>query len=211
MGPGMRQMLRNSNPGIRLMSKRLPLLPALLLLPLLAGCVGNSDPSDLYLGGAGDPIRGAALNAPFQFGNLAAQRGQPARVARSLVQLEYLTRRLSEDLARQSDFSGTTLLQLQSGKAEARRAFGIAPQAPAREVEVALRHAARALDGLDPDGARAALSGPNFPPGGAEVLRRLSEPPALPQVSAAAAAVNNDIMNKRFDRSSRRHRSNPII
>ncbi|MBC9179971.1 hypothetical protein [Pseudoroseomonas ludipueritiae] len=192
------------------MSKHLRLLPALAILPLLAGCVGASDPANVYLGGAGDPIRGAALNAPFQFGDLPAQRGQPARVALAVAQLEFLTRRLSEDLARQSDFSGTTLLQLRSGQAEARQAFGIAPQAHAREVENALRRAARALEGLDPDGARAALSGPNFPAGGAEVLRRLSEPPALPQVSAAAAAVSNDIMSRRFDRSSRHHRHNPV-
>jgi hypothetical protein len=192
------------------MFKRLPFLPALVVLPLLAGCAGTSDPADVYLGGAGDPIRGAALNAPFQFGDLPSQRGQPARVARSVAQLEYLTRRLSEDLARQGDFSGTTLLQLQMGQAEARRAFGIAPQAPSREVESALRHAARALEGLDPDGARAALSGPNFPAGGAEVLQRLSNPPALPQAAAAAAAVNNDLMNRRFDRSSRRSHRNPV-
>ncbi|RKK01084.1 hypothetical protein EBE87_17730 [Pseudoroseomonas wenyumeiae] len=193
------------------MFKRLPFLPALVVLPLLAACAGTSDPADLYLGGAGDPIRGAALNAPFQFGDLPSQRGQPARVARSVAQLEYLTRRLSEDLARQSDFNGTTLLQLQLGQAEARRAFGIAPRAPSREVEGALRRAARALEGLNPDGARAALSGPNFPEGGAVVLQRLAEPPALPQAAAAAAAVNNDIMNRRFDRSSRRHRRAPIV
>jgi hypothetical protein len=192
------------------MPTRFRFLSALVVLPLLAGCAGTSDPADVYLGGAGDPIRGAALNAPFQFGNLPAQRGQPARVARSIAQLEYLTRRLSEDLGRQGEFSGTTLLQLQLGQAEARSAFGIAPRAPSREVEGALRQAARALEGLDPDGARTALSGPNFPAGGAEVLRRLAEPPALPQASAAAAAVNNDIMGRRFDRSSRRHRRNPL-
>lgn len=193
-----------------MMFKRPPLLPVLIALPLLVGCAGASDPADVYLGGAGDPIRGAALNAPFQFGDLPSQRGQPAKVARSVAQLEYLTRRLSEDLARQGDFSGTTLLQLQSGQAESRRAFGIAPRAPSREVESALRHAARALEGLDPAGARNILSGPNFPVGGDEVLRRLSDPPALPQTAAAAAAVNNDIMGRRFDRSSRRHRRNPI-
>ncbi|MFC7551608.1 hypothetical protein ACFQU7_03755 [Pseudoroseomonas wenyumeiae] len=40
------------------MFKRLPFLPALVVLPLLAACAGTSDPADVYLGGAGDPIRG---------------------------------------------------------------------------------------------------------------------------------------------------------
>jgi hypothetical protein len=191
------------------MPKRIPALSALFLLPLLAGCAGSSDPADVYVGGAGDPLRGAALTAPFQFGDLAAQRGQPAKVARSVAQLEYLTRRLSEDMARQGDFSGTTVLQLQSGQAEARRAFGIAPQAGSRDVESALRHAARALEASDAGTAQAALSGPEFTVGGAEVLRRLANPPALPQAAAAAAAVNNDVMGRRYERSSRRHRRDP--
>jgi hypothetical protein len=185
------------------------LAPVLLALPLLAGCAGAGEPANVYLGGAGDPVRGAALNAPFQFGNLQAQRGQPARVARSLAQLEFLNHRLVEDLGRQNDFAGTTLLQLQAGQAEARRAFGIAPQASAREVENALRQAARALEGLDTRSAEAALTGANFPLGPAEVLRRLADPPALPQTAAAAAAVNNDVMGRSFQRNTRRRRHDP--
>ncbi|MBO1074715.1 hypothetical protein [Roseomonas marmotae] len=187
------------------MTKRLFLLSALVALPVLAGCNQPGTNTGMwdgyigqqpYLAGAGDPLRAAALEAPFTFGDLNAQRGQPARVALSLAQLEYLTWRLENDPGRASNFPGTTLLQLQAGRAEARRAFGIAPNAPAPQVMDALQRAARELQRGNTAAAQAALSGPDFPLGGAETLRRLSNPPSpLLQVQAAAGAINNNVMD----------------
>ena len=57
-----------------------------------------------------------------------------------------------------------------------------------------LRQAASSLEALNPAGARAALSGPTFPLGGEETLRRLANMPPLPAAASAAGAVNRDVM-----------------
>jgi hypothetical protein len=157
------------------------LAPALVLLPLLAACA-TADPSapGVYIAGAGDPVRGAALNAPFQFGALEKQRGQPAKVALSLTQLEYLTAQIPASGYWQNQVSGTTILALQLGRTEMRRALGIRPDAqPAAVMSV---------------GARAALSTSDFTLGGEGTLQRLANLPPLPQAAAAAGQVNNDVM-----------------
>ncbi|MDB5370470.1 MAG: hypothetical protein JWP20_2028 [Roseomonas sp.] len=164
-----------------------------LLLPLLAGC-GTRDPAAAYLGPAGDPVRGAALNAPFQFGDFSASLGQPGRTALSVVQLEFLADRLPQDAYWQANVSSMTVMQLQMARAETRRALGIAPDAPPDRVMASLRRAAAAAEALDQASARAALSGPDFPLGGAETLRRLASLPDLPRAGEAAGAVNNDMM-----------------
>jgi hypothetical protein len=165
---------------------------ALLMLPLLAACA--TDPASSFLGGVGDPVRGAALNAPFNFGNLAAQRGQPGRVALSLVQLEFLADRVPTDGYWQNRIDPLTTLQLQRARNDARQALGIPREASADVVMDSLRQANAALEGLNPAGARAALSGPAFPLGGQETLRRLSDMPDLPSATTAAGAVNRDVM-----------------
>lgn len=175
------------------MTQRPCLLAALLVLPLLAGCA-TYDGSAPYLGGAGDPVRGAALNAPFQFGALPSQRGQPAKVALSLAQLELLADRIPQSGYWQNQVSGTTVLQLRLGQAEARKAIGVPANAPAQPVIDGLRAAAAALEGLDPAGARAALDRAPFTLGGAATLQRLTDLPPLPQAAAAAGQVNNDVM-----------------
>jgi hypothetical protein len=176
-------------------SNRLALLLLPLLAgPLLAGCA-TGDPAMVYLGGAGDPIRGAALNAPFQFGDLSASRGQPARTALSLAQMEFLADRIPQDGYWTAQIPPTTIMQLQAARAEARRAVGIAPAAPPDRVIAALRQVAGSQQGLNPAGAQEALSGPEFPLGGTETMRRLTELGDLRQADIAAGAINNDIMS----------------
>ncbi|EHM00605.1 hypothetical protein HMPREF9946_02555 [Acetobacteraceae bacterium AT-5844] len=165
--------------------------PLLLLLPLLAAC--TRDPAGNYLWGIGDPVTGAALNAPFNFGDLRNQRGQPGRVALSLVQLEFLADRIPQDPYWQDRINPLTTQQLQRARDDARRALGIPADAPAQVVMDSLRRASTALEGMNPAGARAALSGPAFPLGGEETLRRLSDMPNLPSVTAAAGSVHRDI------------------
>ncbi len=169
---------------------------ALLALSLMAGCA-TADPSapGAYLGGAGDPVRGAALNAPFQFGDLRNQRGQPGRAALSLAQLEYLADAVPNSGYWQNQVLGTTTLQLKLGRDEARKALGIRPDAAPAAVMAGLRGAARALEAQDQAGARNALSTPDFTLGGAATLQRLADLPPLPQAAAAAGQINNDVMS----------------
>ena len=171
------------------------LAPVLILLPLLAACA-TADPSapGVYVAGAGDPVRGAALNAPFQFGALDKQRGQPAKVALSLTQLEYLASQIPASGYWQNQVSGTTILALQLGRTEMRRALGIRPDAQPAAVMSGLRGAATALEAQDAAGARTALSTPDFTLGGEGTLQRLANLPPLPQAAAAAGQVNNDVM-----------------
>jgi hypothetical protein len=135
---------------------------ALLTLPPLAACA--SDPAGGFLGGVGDPVRGAALNAPFSFGNLGTQRGQPGRVALSLVQLEFLADRVPQDPYWQNRINPLTSQQLQRARNIARQVLGIPADAPPDLVMDSLRRANAALEGLNPAGARAALSGRTCPP-----------------------------------------------
>ena len=58
-----------------------------LLLPL-SGCV--ADPAASWLGSIGDPVRGAALNAPRLLGDTAELAGNPSQSALAVVQLEFL-------------------------------------------------------------------------------------------------------------------------
>ena len=114
------------------------------LLPLLAACA-TADPSapGAYFGGAGDPVRGAALNAPFQFGDLRNQRGQPGRAALSLAQLEFLAEAVPQSGYWQNQVMGTTVLQLKLGRDEARKALGIRPDAAPAAVMAGLGLAAQ--------------------------------------------------------------------
>ena len=178
------------------MTQRSRLAAALLVLPLLAACA-TADPSapSAYISGAGDPVRGAALNAPFQFGDLRNQRGQPGRAALSLAQLEFLADTVPQSGYWQNQVMGTTILQLQMGRTEARKALGIRPDAAPAAVMAGLRGAARALEAQDQQGARAALSTPDFTLGGAATLQRLADLPSLPQTAAAAGQINNDVMS----------------
>jgi hypothetical protein len=172
----------------------------LLLLPLLlAGCA--PDPAAVWLGGIGDPVRGAALNAPRMLGNTGRWAGQPAQAALAAVQLEFLAQQFRINPLYMNGVSGTTLANLDFGRAEMRQAIGIAPDAPPDAVMAQLREAAAAIEAGSPARAEAALSGPMFPLGPQATLRRLGTLPFLPAVSAAAGAANQEI--QRFDRTPR--------
>lgn len=167
----------------------------LLMLLLLGGCV--ADPAADWLGGIGDPVRGAALNAPRLLGDTSRLAGNPAQAALAAVQLEFLTEEFRTNPIYMHNVSGGTLFTMRQGRAEMRAAIGIAPDAPPDAVIAQLRDAAAALDAGSRARAEAALSGPMFPAGSAETLRRLGALPFLPRVSEAAGAANGEI--RRFD------------
>jgi hypothetical protein len=169
--------------------RSLALLP--LLAPLLAAC--EADPAARHLGGFGDPVRGAALNAPRLLGDTSRLAGRPAQAALAAVQLEVIADAFRTDPRYMHEVSGTARATVEAGRAELRRAIGIAPQAPPAMVIGQLREAATALEGSSLARAEAALTGPAFPNGGAATLAQLGRLPFLPRVSEAAGAANAEI------------------
>ncbi|KAA2212780.1 hypothetical protein [Teichococcus oryzae] len=165
---------------------------ALLALPaLLAACA--SDPARSYLGGWGVSVRGAALNAPFQFGDLSRWNGQPGRAALAVVQLEYLADELANSSYWNQKVSPLVTMQLQQARTEVRQALGIAEGAPPEVVMNLLRQAAYGLENGPQASVEAALSGPIFAFGPAGTLRALGSLPRLRRAAEASGAVNAEI------------------
>ncbi|WP_431304626.1 hypothetical protein [Sediminicoccus sp. BL-A-41-H5] len=164
---------------------------AILALPLiLAAC--DIDPVTDYLGGFGDPVRGAALFAPRNLGDTSRWQGDPAGAAMAAAQLEFLARSFRDNPI--YNVNNVAVSQtLQSAVAEMRAALGIAPAARNADVEILLRRASVALREGSQAQALAALTGPNFTVRPEEVLRRLGDLPRLPNVSSAAGMAANAI------------------
>lgn len=171
-----------------------------LLLPLtMAGC--SSDPSGNYLYGIGDPVRGAALYAPQNFGDTAKWQGRPVEAAMAVEQLEFLTNELATSPRYAPAISPTVLQRLQAARAEMRQALGIAPDATPEVVMTSMRRTADALKGGSRAQAEAALSSSAFPAGPMVMLTRLNTLPHLPRCAEAASVVAAEFSNA--SRSSR--------
>ncbi|MBS7789099.1 hypothetical protein KTR66_03780 [Roseococcus sp. SDR] len=168
---------------------RRPLL-ALPLILTIAAC--DIDPVTDYMGGFGDPVRGAALFAPRNLGDTSRWQGDPAGAAMAAAQLEFLARSFRDNPIYNVNNVATSQT-LQSAVAEMRSYLGIAPGARNADVEILLRRASVALREGSQAQALAALTGPNFTAPPAEVLRRLGDMPRLPIVSAAAGMAANAI------------------
>jgi hypothetical protein len=163
----------------------------------LAACA--RDPAQSYLWGIGDPVRGAALNAPRMLGDTAQYAGRPAEAARALVQLEFLADAFADDPRYAPEVQPTVLFQLRQARAEAREAIGVAPDAPPEVVIEALRRAAAALDAGSEARAEAALAARDvFTLGPRATLARLGALPPLPRTRIAAGAVAAEL--DRLDR-----------
>lgn len=175
---------------------RRAVIPALLLA--CGGCV--MDPSRPYLGGIGDPVRGAALNAPWIFGDMSRYQGNPAGAAQAAAQLEFLTDALLNDPAWAPQTSGSLQGQMRVARAELRAALGIAPDAPPAQVIQGLRTAGDALAQGSRARAEVALSPPVFLAGGAETITRLGSLPRMQSLNIAANMAANafNTMNRRF-------------
>ena len=169
----------------------------LALLLAIAGCA--QDPSAEYLGGFGDPLRGAALHAPRNLGNTSRWAGRPAEAAVAAEQLEFLTDGLPASPRYATELNPAVVQSLTTARAEMRAYLGIAPAADPQVVVTALRRAALALRAGSRANAEAALSGPAFTAGPVVTLERLSAMPRLPRTAEAAGMVAAD-----FDRLDRR-------
>lgn len=174
------------------MIRRRVALALVVALPMLAaGC--ESEPSTGWLGGIGDPVRGAALTAPRNLGNTSRWDGKPAGAARAAAQLEFLTEQFATNPRYAPEVNPSVLQQLQAARAEMRAQLGIAPQAATQTVILSLLRAADALDDGSRVQAEAALAGPDFTAGPEATLARLSSLPRLPRTANAAGAAAGEI------------------
>jgi hypothetical protein len=171
----------------------------LTLLMALAACA--DDPVTDYLGGFGDPLRGAAFYAPRNLGDTSRWKGDPAGAAMAAAQLEFLARRFREDPMRAPQTDPAVTHALDVGVAEMRGFLGIAPRADGALVEGQLRRVSQELRAGSPARAEAALSTPDFTAGPEETLRRLADMPRLPRVREAAGFASQEI--SRQDRPRR--------
>ncbi len=168
----------------------------LLSLPLLAAC--TMDPAADYLGGFGDPLRGAALNAPRNLGDTSIYQGDPAGALMAAAHMEFLARRMTPADPRWGPgLSPTIQPQLEAGRDEFRAAIGLNPRLSGEAAETALRAAAQRLRaGV---AAQAFTDRGIFTLGQEETLRRLNNLPRLHQVrlAAGAAAAEMDRLDRR--------------
>jgi hypothetical protein len=173
---------------------------ALILICGLGLAACGTNPSSPYLFGFGDPIRGAGLSAPRNFGDTSRWAGRPASAAFAVEQLEFLTSSLATDPRYAPVVNPAVLQTLQRARTEMRAYLGIAPNADPQLVIAAMRQVGAALRGGSQAQAEAALSGAAFPAGPRSVLARLAEMPRLPQAAAAAGMVASEM-----DRLERRN------
>jgi hypothetical protein len=158
---------------------------------LVAGC--SSEPGTPWLGGLGDPVRGAALRAPQTLGDTSRWAGRPAEAAEAVAELEFLANAFATDPRYAPEANPAVPQQLDAARREMRGFLGIAPDAAPDLVIAGLRRAAGALRSGSRAGAEAALSGPAFAFGPSATLGRLASMPRLPRASEAAAGVSAEI------------------
>lgn len=165
---------------------------SLLLVLLVAACVAapSAPPQQAtalpsrHLFGAGDPTRGAILEAAFAFARPDALRGRPEAAARAVMALEHLAVAIPNDQMYRA-FNPLVALELAAGRDDVRRLLGIAPGAPPQAVIDSLSAASEALRAGDRAGAARAL-GPAVASDAAATLVRLD---AMPFSAAAARAT----------------------
>jgi len=173
--------------------------PALLSALVLAAC--SASPGTPWLGGLGDPVRGAAMRAPFTLGDTSRWSGRPAEAAEAAAELEFLANEFATNPRYAPEANPAVSQQLDAARREMRGYLGIAPDAAPELVMAGLRRAAAGLRAGSRAQAEAALSGPAFVYGPAATLGRLASMPRLPRVSEAAGGVAAEI--DRLERSRR--------
>jgi hypothetical protein len=138
--------------------------------------------------GAGDPARGAILSSAYVFGQPATVAGNPAAAAEALGQLEFLAVELATGGRWQGGFDPLVVPLMQQGRAEARAAMGVRPDAAPQNAINAWYIAAAALRAGDRGAAEAALAPVVAEP--PATLQRLAALPYLPRAAAATGRAN---------------------
>lgn len=175
----------------RCLARASPLFPALLSALLLLGC--SAAPGTPWLGGFGDPVRGAALRAPTTLGDTSRWAGRPAEAAEAAAELEFLASEFATNPRYAPEANPAVTQQLDAARREMRGFLGVAPDASPELVRAGLRRAAAALRDGSRAAAEAALSSPVFAYGPSATLGRLASMPRLPRVSEAAGGVAAEV------------------
>jgi hypothetical protein len=168
------------------------------LLLLMGACAmpppepGVTLPEQAAWRGAGDPTRGAILSSAYVFGQPSTVAGNPAAAAEALGQLEFLAVELATGGRWQGGFDPLVVPMLRNGRAEARAAMGLRPDAAPQSAINAWYVAAAALRAGDRAAAEAALAPVAATP--PETLRRLDPLPALPAAAAATSRAQAALM-----------------
>jgi hypothetical protein len=150
--------------------------------------------------GAGDPTRGAILASAHVFAQPSSIAGNPAAAAEALGQLEFLAVELAVGGRWQGGFDPLVAPMLGQGRAQARAAMGVRPDASPQGAVDAWYAAAAALRTGDRARAEAALALVAAAP--SETLRRLDPLPALPAAAIATSRAQGALMAR--DSDSRR-------
>ncbi len=194
-GRAIASRLERFTPGREQPVRRFPLFqrlfPVLLLALVLFGC--SATPGAPWLGGLGNPVRGAALRAPFTLGDTSRWAGRPVEAAEAAAELEFLANEFATNPRYAPEANPAVGQQLATARSEMREFLGVAPSAAPELVIAALRRAAGALRAGSTAGAEAALSGPAFAYGPSATLGRLASMPRLPRVAEAAGGVAAEI------------------
>ncbi len=167
------------------------LLPILFPVLLAVGC--SSTPGTPWLGGLGDPVRGAALRAPATLGDTGRWTGRPAEAAAAAAELEFLANEFATNPRYAPEANPAVSQQLEAARREMRDFLGVSPAAAPELVIAGLRRVSQALGAGSRAGAEAALAGPAFVYGPAATLGRLASMPRLPRVAEAAGGVAAEI------------------
>ncbi len=173
---------------------------ALITLFLLSGCAAASGgpPTTVpAIVGAGpqSSLLNIVYGAQRSFRDTRALAGQPADAAVAVARLEYLAKEVPRDLTFYN-LTNLTGPALGAARGDARRAVGIASDAPTQAVVDGLGIAAQRLVDGDETAARAALPSPTFSP---DTLARLGMLPDLPQANAALLLLTRGLEFGRDD------------
>ena len=161
-------------------------IPIVVLAAALALGACGTGPSQPYLFGLGDPLQGAALNAPWEFGRTADLAGDPVAGAAATFRMEQLARAADEEPLWQVNAPGTLQPQLRMARAQMRTALGITPDMPPAAAQSGLYRALTSLRAGDAAAVETALSAPGFTLGGAATLARLGALPRMRLVDETA-------------------------
>ncbi|MXP65758.1 hypothetical protein E0493_20620 [Roseomonas sp. M0104] len=146
-----------------------------------AGCAAPLPPLRLPPAATGqfrDPLEAALRGAAAAFASPSSLRGQPARAALAVAQLEFLAVEIPAGRSSR-EFGSLVAPGLQAARYEVRGTLGIPSDAPPQAVIDALTAAAAAAD------PESRLPATLFPAGGAGTWRQLGSLPRLPQANAA--------------------------
>jgi hypothetical protein len=179
-------------------------LIALALAGLLAACATttaslqtawSNDPAAVTpaaFGGWQDPEMRAIGLASWALAEPSRTHNNPVDAARAIAGVDLMAGRVASE-PRWIGLSPLVVMQMSRARQEVRRTLGVAPDAPAAEVENRLLAFANETVAGNPAAALAALSAPVFTLGPRATYDRLVALPYLPEANVATMRLNASV------------------